>query len=495
MWCFTVFFLCSFLLSACAVGPDFHAPCPPPVKRYTACGLPEKTVGSCVHGGDPQYFVCGRDLPADWWRIFHSQSLNDLICCGIAHSPNIEAAEAALAQAQQNLQAGIGSILLPLINAQFAPQRERFSEATIGAPNNETLLFNLFDATINVSYTLDVFGGGRRQIEGLGALVEYQEFLAEAAYLTLTSNIVTTAITEASLRAQLQATCELVKIEEELLRIIQKQYKLGGASGANVLAQRTELAQTQALLPPLQKALEQNRHALAVLIGSLPCEAAHLPCFDLNGLHLPKVLPLSLPSRLVCQRPDVRAAQALMEQASAQIGVATANLLPQFPLTAAYGSEANRVPDLFRSFSEIWSIGAVITQPIFNGGALIARRKAAIAAYNQAFAQYKQTVLTAFQNVANVLRALDMDAQTLKAQVAAETSAKASLRLTQEQFLLGGVSYIDLLTAKRQYQEALINRIQAQAMRFTDTAALFQALGGGWWNRECCVECNDTDRL
>lgn len=485
--CISLFCL---LLTACTpVGPNFHPPCPPPVKHYTPCPLPEKTVCSPVHGGETQYYIHCADIPAQWWHVFHSPALNTLICRGIANSPNLAAAEAALTEAQQNLQAAIGSILLPSVDANFSAVRQRFSLATIGAPNNTTTVFNLFDATLNVSYTLDVFGGGRRQIQAFGALVEYQNFLKEAAYLTLTSNIVTTSIAEASFREQIKAVNELIRIEESLLTLTKKRFNLGAASGANVLAQQTQLAQTRALLPPLVKNLAETRHALAVLVGGFPCEAACLPCFELCDLVLPKELPVSIPSLLVCQRPDVRASQALLEQATALIGVAIANMLPKFPLTATYGSEANRIPDLFLDRTGIWSIGAQVIQPIFHGGALNAQRKAAIAAAKKACAEYKETVLKAFQSVADVLRALELDALTLRAQVAAENSAKASLRMTQKQFLLGGVSYIDVLNAQRQYEQTLINRIQAQAARFNDTVALFQALGGGWWNRPCPCEC------
>lgn len=471
------------LLSACMVGPDFHTPPAPPVKRYTPCPIAKETVSSPVHGGEEQTFLKGADIPGQWWYLFHSEPLNDLICRGIANSPNLAAARAALREAEQNLKATIGSLLFPQVDAAFTATRQRFAFSSIGDPRNQTTLFNLFDATINVSYDLDVFGGNRRQVQSVAAVARYQCYLEQAAYLTLTTNIVTTAITEASLRAQVAALRELVKTEEELLTLVQQRFELGGVSGTDVLLQRTELARSRALLPPVQRDFEQTRHALAVLVGSFPCEAACLPCFVLEDLHLPQCLPVSLPSNLVCQRPDIRAAEALLEQNTALIGVATANMLPKFPLTAQYGSEANRISDLFSSSSNIWSIGASVLQPIFHGGALIAQRRAAIAARDEACAVYKETVLKAFQEVADVLRAIDFDAKTLKAQRAAEISAKATLRMAESQFKLGGASYIDVLNAKRQYQEALINRIQAQAIRYTDTAALFQALGGGWWNR------------
>lgn len=482
---FSFILLAGLTLTACAVGPDFHAPCPPCASRYTHSPLPSQTVSAKSPGGASQYFALGENIPADWWTLFHSEPLNDLVCKGIANSPTLDAAKAALYQAQENLRAQIGSTMVPAIGGTFMAERERFSDSTLGLQNVPGQVFNLYNAQVNVAYTLDVFGGLRRQIEAVGALVDFQCFELKAAYLTLTSNIVTTSITVASLREQIKATRELIRIGEDLLRMIQNQFQLGGVSGADVLAQQTQLAQTRALLPPLQKSLVQTEHALSVLVGAFPCEGG-IPRFNLNALHLPKCLPVSLPSRLICQRPDVRASAALLEQASAQIGVATANLLPQFPLTASYGSEVNWIGNLFTAHGVVWTLVGNVMQPIFNGGALIARRKAAIFAYQQALAQYRQTVLQAFQNVADVLHALEMDAITLQAQVAAETAAKATLTLTKKQFQLGGASYINLLNAQQQYQQTLINRIQAQATRYADTAALFQALGGGWWNQKCC---------
>lgn len=473
-------------MTACAVGPNFHHPCPPPcVKRYAACPTPKNTVCTPVHGGESQCFIRCGDIPGQWWYLFHSEPLNDLICRGIANSPTLEAARAALVVAEQNLRVAIGNIFFPAVDGSFSATRQRFSLASIGDPRNQSTLFNIYNASVAVTYDLDVFGGGRRQVEATAALAENQCFLEQAAFLTLTSNIVTTAITEASLRAQVEATCELVRVQEDLLALTEKRFDVGGVSGTDVLAQRTELAQTRALLPPLQKSLEQTRHALAVLVGSFPCEASCLPCFELDELDLPKCLPISLPSKLVCQRPDVRAAEALLHQATANIGVATANMLPKFPLTANYGTEANRISDLFSGQAVVWSIMGQVIQPIFHGGALVAARRAAIAAQRQAFAKYKEIVLKAFQEVADVLRALDLDAKTLQAQRCAEVSAKATLKIVEKQYAAGGASYLNILDAKRQYQQAVINRVQAQALRYTDTAALFQALGGGWWNRPC----------
>ena len=478
---YTLLFFFTLLLTACAVGPDFHAPCAPCAQRYTETPLPKKTVSTRIPGGESQTYV-REDIPADWWTLFHSPPLNTLICRGIANSPTLIAAKAALRQAQENVNVQIGSLLIPNIGGQFRETKQRFSDNNIGllGPNS---IFTLFNTTVNVSYTPDIFGGNRRQVEAYGALAEFQQFELEAAYLTLTANITTTAITEASLRAQIQATRDLINIEKDLLRIVKAQFELGGVSAVEVLTQETQMAQTQALLPPLEKHLWETRNALSVLVGSLPCEPG-IPYFDLDSLHLPKKLPVTLPATLISQRPDVRAAAALLHKASAEIGVSTANLFPQFPLTANYGSQAIEISNLFINRNQVWLLSGQLLQPIFQGGALMAQRRAAVAAYDQAFAQYKQTVIQAFQNVADALRATEIDARTLQAQTAAEKSAHQLLVLTKQQFYIGSTDYLSLLNAQQEYQRAHVIRIQAQANRFADTAALFQALGGGWWNKK-----------
>jgi NodT family efflux transporter outer membrane factor (OMF) lipoprotein len=336
---------------------------------------------------------------------------------------------------------------------------------------------------VDVTYTLDLFGGKRRELEAFQAQVDYQRYQLEGAYLTLASNVVTTAIQEASLRGELQATREILAAQEQQLALVERQFQLGGAANIEVLAQRAQVAQTRVLVPALEKRLAQTRHLLAVLAGRFPGNAADLPEFDLEGLQLPGDLPVSLPSALVRQRPDIRSAEELLHAASAAVGVATANLYPQITLSGRYGSEASQVGDLFRPGTAVWGIAAGLLQPIFHGGALAAQRRAAVAAFDQAAAQYRETVLQAFREVADVLRALESDAVVLKAQAEAEAAARESLDLAQKQFRYGASSYLSLLNAQRQYLLARILLVQAQATRYADTAALFQALGGGWWNR------------
>lgn len=469
------------------VGPNFHSPNPPKVKKYTEKPLPTKTVSTPGAGGQAQAFITNKDIPLLWWELYHSPELNQLIRMGLTNSPNLAAASAALREAQENLKVQIGNSMWPSIDASQMVQRQRYSGLQIGLPS-DSVTFNLVYTSFNLSYTLDVFGGARRQIEALKAQVDYQQFQVIAAYLTLTSNIVTTSVAIASYQAQIDATVDLIKAEQGLLNILNKQYRLGGVSQEEVLTQQTLLEQTKATLPPLQKNLSQAKHALSTLVGVFP--EAPLPIIKLDRLKLPRELPVSLPSNLVRQRPDVRASEALLHQACAQIGVATANLFPQFTITANEGWLNTSFANLFTKKHEVWSLTGQVVQPLFHGGALMAQRRAAIAAYQQTAAQYRQTVLQAFQSVADVLRGLEVDARTLQAQIKAENAARDALNLTLKQYRLGGVSYINLLNAQQQYQQTRISRIQAQAVRYSDTAALFQALGGGWWHKPWCVkEC------
>jgi NodT family efflux transporter outer membrane factor (OMF) lipoprotein len=467
-------------LSACAVGPDFQTPPPPPVSGYTPDARPVATASADVAGGATQAFVMGRDIPGEWWTVFHSRALDGLIAEALRSNPSLQAAQASLWQAKENLYAQAGT-LLPNVDANSSATRQQFSPATFGAAGAPTI-FNLFQATVNVSYAPDVFGGKRRQIEATEALAEYQRFELEATYLTLTSNVVTAVIQAASLRDQIMATQDIIKAETDQLDVVRNQFEVGGAARTDVLTQQSEVATARATLPPLQKQLAQQQHVLLALIGRFPSEGRR-DNLRLASLRLPTRLPLSLPSELVAQRPDVRAAQAQLHQASAQIGVAIANRLPQFNITGSYGSSALSTATLFTPSTAIWSVAASGTQPIFHGFTLLHQERAAKAAYDVVEAQYRNTVLTAFQNVADVLRALQLDAATLKAQQEAVRASSETLDLARSQYKLGAITYVILLNAQRSYQQSRLALVQAQAARYADTAALFQALGGGWWNR------------
>ena len=475
-------------LAACTVGPDYRRPEPAEGSGYAAAPLPTKTASAPVPGGAEQRCIYGRDIPAEWWQVYRSSALDRLIRAALTDSPTLEAAQAALRVSQENLRAAT-SVLYPSVDAKLGATRQRISGAPQNQPNARIPVFNLYNASVSVSYQLDLAGGARRELELLEAQIDYQRYQIAATYLTLTSNIVTTAVSEASLRAQIGATRGIIDAQQRSLDVVEKQLALGAISRAEVLAQRAQLAQTRAALPPLEKALAQTRNALATLVGKTPA-SAELPQFELAGLELPHELPVSLPSDLARQRPDIQAAEALLHQASAQVGVATAAEYPQLTLSASYGTIATATGDLFSANSMIWNAGAGLLQPIFHGGALKAQQRAAVAAYDRALAQYRQTVLGAFQNVADALGALENDAQALKAQAEAEAAARASYELARSQFELGATSTLTLLNAEQQFQRSRIGLVQAQAARYADTAALFQALGGGWWHDAAALAPN-----
>ena len=469
-------------LAACAVGPNFRAPAPPETTRYTPDPQPKVTAAAPGPAGAAQTLVPDRDIPADWWTMFQSEPLDQLVRRALRGSPTVDAARAALRSAQASYEAGRGSLLVPALDAQAAATRERVPGAAFGQPSLPGSVFTLFNASVNVSYRLDVFGGSRRQLEALRAQTDFQRWELEAAGLSLTGNVVTTAISVASLRAQIAAVADIVASEREQLKVVERQFAAGGVSRVDVLAQSSLLAQTEATLPELEKALAQAENRLAVLAGHPP-DRSELADFELQGLTLPTELPLSVPTKLVRQRPDVEAAEALLHQASAQIGVATANLFPQLNLSGLIGSESVVAGDLFGTGTATWSAGAALLQPLFHGGELTARRRAAIADFDRAAAQYRETVLSALQDVADTLRALEADARNLRAQAQAEALAADSLEITKKAYRAGGVSYVALLIAQRQYDQARQSRVQAEAARYADSAALLQALGGGWWNR------------
>ncbi|MDP8985577.1 MAG: efflux transporter outer membrane subunit [Pseudomonadota bacterium] len=465
-------------LCACAVGPNYKPPAAPPGAGFVPPGaLPSTTVSAPLPGGEAQRFVDGLDIPGQWWTLFRSPELNALIERGIAHNPTLEAAQAALREANENVAAERGSYY-PSVSGSYQVERQKAS----AFPAAGSYLYTLNSASVNVSYTLDAFGGVRRQVEGLQAEADYERFALEAAYLSLTANIVTAAVNEASLRAQLAATEEIARAEQTQLDITQRRVTAGGAARADVLQQQATLQGTLASLPSLRSQLAQQRNQLAAYVGVLPADYDGAQ-ISLDSLALPVELPVSLPSKLVEQRPDIQEYSALLHQATAQVGVATANMLPQITLSGSYGAGASHLSDLFSPASAVWSAVAGVTQPLFKGGQLKHRRRSAIAAARQAAANYRSTVITAFQNVSNTLYALQSDAQALAAQTAAERSAAESLSLVQAQFKSGGASYLQVLTAEQTYQNAAVALVKARAQRYADTAALFQALGGGWWNR------------
>ena len=471
-------------LSACAVGPDFKQPDVPKVVGFTKTPVSEKlaTVPD-VPGGTPQEFVKDADISAQWWELYKSPQLNALIKKALQQNPTLGAADAALRSAQENVNAQIGGQYFPAVGLGASGSRQQTPNAAFGLPGNGSNIYNLYNTTVNVSYKLDVFGGARRTVESARAQAEYQQFQLEAAYLSLTSNIVASAIREAALEAQLKATDEILKAQENLAELTEQQLQIGTVSKVDVTSQQALVANTQGDLIGYEKNLSITRNQLAIYTGELPGNA-DIAAFNLSTLNLPSKLPLSLPSNLVRQRPDIRAAEAQLKSTNALVGVATANLLPQVNLTAAMGSEALTTGALFGPGAALWSVGGGLFQPLFQGGQLQAQRRGAMANYDQAVYQYQATVLNAFKEVADALRALDTGARSLKAASNAERYAYETLDLVQQQYKLGTQSYLAVLYYQSQYQQAKIKSIQAQATRFSDTAALFAALGGGWWNRE-----------
>ena len=468
------------LFTSCAVGPDFKKPDAPDASGYSP-EAPAPTASTDIAAGGPQRFVQEMDIPGQWWTLFHSEPLNELIEEALKNNSDLRVAQAALRAANDNVYAQMGAYW-PSVAANFSRTRARTSEFISPVPNNGTPTYTLYTAQLSVSYVPDVFGLNRRAVESLTAHADEARFALIATHLTLTSNLALAAVQEASLRAQIAATRELITINSDTLRILRNQHAAGYAGRLDVVAQESQLAQVEAALPPLLKQLAQQRHILTALSGSLPDQ--EIPeSFEFSQMQLPQELPLTVPAKLVEQRPDVRQAEENLHAASAQIGVAVANRLPNITLTGNVGSSAVGPSRIFAAGTEFWDLGGALTQPIFHGGTLLHQERAARAAYEQAAQSYRSTVLTAFQNVADTLTALTQDAETLKAAATAERSAAVTLELTRTQQQRGYASYLALLNAEQAYQQSLLALVQARANRYADTAALFQALGGGWWNQ------------
>ncbi len=467
------------LLAGCTVGPDYRRPVLPAAAAYAPA---DRAAKQNPLDGAAQHLVSGLDIPGQWWTLFQSRALNALIEQSLQSNPDLQSAQAALRSARENVSAQQGAYY-PAVLANVSSARQQDALGSIASPlSSGAALYSLHTAQVDVAYAPDLFGANRRQVESLMAQAQAQRFQLEAAYLSLTSNVVVAAVQEAALRGQITATQKIVDLEVEQLGLIRRQSDLGAVPGASVVAQEAVLAQAQAALPPLQEQLALQRNLLTALAGRFPGQG--LPArFELASLHLPRAVPLSLPSQLVEQRPDIRIAEAQLHAASAQVGVAVADRLPQFTLTAGAGSIATTIGGLFTGNNAFWGVAAGVTQPIFEGGTLLHRKRATVAAYEQAAAQYRSTVILAFQNVADVLRALRGDTDTYTAALAVERSTARSLAIARRQMQAGDISRLALLSAEQVYRQAVISRVQASASRYTDTAALLQALGGGWWNR------------
>ncbi len=471
-------------LPGCALGPDFKPPAAPKVSGYTVEPLPPQS------GEDAQKYVSGMDIPGQWWSLFRSSALNDLVQQSLRRNPTLQAAQATLRQANENVAAQRGSYF-PAADASYALSRNRDATGTLQPVlNSGAPVYSLHTAQVSVSYVFDLFGHNRRQVESAQAQADSQRYQLEAAYLTLTANVVTAAIQEASLRAQIASTTQILDSERESARILRRQFELGSVAETDVMAQDAAVANLEATLPPLQKQLAEQRHLLAALAGRFPSDEPS-QTFELGDLTLPLEVPVSVPATLVRQRPDVLSAEAQLHSASADVGVATANLFPQITLTGTKGGTSTQFNQLLSSGNTFWSVGGSITQTLFQGGTLLHEKRAAVAALDAAGAQYRAVVLGAFQNVADTLTALQLDADAVGANSKAERAAADSLNATRHNVELGLASYLALLTAQQTYSQAVLNLAQARANRYSDTAALLQALGGGWWNRSDTAPPND----
>ncbi|WGF87520.1 efflux transporter outer membrane subunit [Marinivivus vitaminiproducens] len=464
-------------LAGCAVGPDFENPTLPASIGYREASLPAQFAAG--GSGETQQVVLGRDIPGDWWTVFGSSELSVLIESALAASPDLEAAKAALTQAQENAFAADAGVF-PSVQLKGGANRVGFSAESIGQDYTE--VFTLSTGQLNISYPLDIIGGTRRQVEAAVAQADYQRFQLEAAYVTLGTNIVVTAIQEASLRAQIEASEAIVATGRRLLALVERQHALGSVALADVLAQRSAVARSEANLPALRQNLERQRNMLRALAGRFPSDPLEAQ-FAFEDLTLPGELPVSLPSALVEQRPDVRSAEAQLHSATAEVGISIANMLPQISLSGSYGRIGTE-NILSSGGVAIWDYGVSLTQPIFQGGKLLHQKRAAEAGLATAAARHKSVVLGAFRDVADALQALQSDAETVAAQRTVERAASESLAIAEGQYRSGSASFLTLLNAQNTYEQAKIGRVQAEANRFVSTAALYQALGGGWWNRQ-----------
>lgn len=468
--------LAAFLAAGCTVGPHYRPPAPPTATGYIPTPA-HPTASTTGPAGAEQRFDASAQLSAEWWKLFQSPALDHMVREALNNSPTLAQATARLKQAQEDLRARTGATKYPSINGSASAEEQQVNLAAFGVPFPNPSPFTLLNGSVAVSYALDIFGANRRQIEGLRAQVNYEQWQLEGARLMLAGNVVSAAIRQAQLQQQIAITRRILESEQKQLAIIQNRLAVGGATDFDVKRQQTNVAQTQATIPALEQQLDALNDQLAVLMGKSPAEA-RVESISLDSLHLPQDLPVSLPSSLVRQRPDIRAAEALLHRASANIGVATASLYPQIVLNGSGGADGTS----FISGGDIWNVGAGLTEPIFNGDALRAEKRKAIAAYDEAGSAYRQTVLAAFQQVADTLYAIQHDAEMLQARQLAVSDASAAYRIASDRYRAGGISQLALLDAERQQLQTALDRTSSAAARYADSATLFEALGGGWWN-------------
>lgn len=464
------------ILAGCAVGRDYKRPAPPQDAGYTTQALTAETASAPGPMGGIQRFVPSETVSATWWQDLGSAKLSSVVEQALRSSPTLVAAAATLRQANQTYAAQAGATQIPQANARLSAQRQGINTASAGLPDGERV-FNLYHSSVEVSYNFDLFGSNRRTLEALAAQADYQRYQLAGARLSLAGDVVTTAITQARLAAQIQASAAILADQEAQLAIARQRVMLGAAAQNEVSALQTQVELTRADIPPLRTAFDQTRHLLAVLLGQTPGTGANIP-FSLSDFTLPASLPVIVPSALVRQRPDIQAAEALLRAANAEYGVAVAKFYPQIALSGNLGSQALTTASLFDGGSLVWGLAGQLTQPLFRSG-LRAEARAADAGFDAAAANYRQTVLQALRNVADVLRALDNDAHALKAQTTADAAAQEYMQSTRRQYDLGAASYLQVLVAQQQVHQIRISLSATQARRLLDTVALYQALGGG----------------
>jgi NodT family efflux transporter outer membrane factor (OMF) lipoprotein len=471
------------LLSGCTVGPDFKPPAAPSTARYTS---PDETLvgeADAGSGPPPQTLAVGEKVAVDWWTLFQSPDLDSVVKQAIDGSPTLESAKQRLTQAREAI-AVASSGLYPQVAAGAGVDRQKVSATQFGLQPSAFPLppnFNLFQVGATVGYSVDVFGGTRRRIEAQSALAEFQRDQLDAAYWTLTGNTVMQAIQVAAMRAQIKSVDDLLEIDRQNLDLVRKERNAGTVPDNDVVSAESQLAEDETLLPGYEEQLSAAKHALAMLLGHSAWDWS-APDFDLSALVLPARLPVMVPSQLIRQRPDIQAAEAQLHAASAQVGVATAQLYPAITLSGGITSSALQAHELFNPAGLVWSIAAGLTEPVFDGGMRRAQRREALAAFKASAADYQQTVLQAFDQVADILQALAADTRLLSAQQHALDMASESVRLERISYTRGGTGLINLLDAQRQYQQAVLGLAGAQARRYQDTSQLLVAMGSGWWH-------------
>ncbi|WP_144112421.1 efflux transporter outer membrane subunit [Paraburkholderia sp. BCC1886] len=457
-------------LAACSFGPNGEPPAMPQPAHYGAETQPSQTVAA---RGVAQQFVTGAKPVPDWWKLYRSDALNALVDEGLRNSPTLAATDKSLAAAREQLRAQVGSSLLPSVD--LAGQATRNRALAIPEIGSNTYLYNIFVGQLEAKYTIDLFGAARLGDVALAARVDVQAYQFDAARRALAANIVTSALTSAALKAQIETTQRLVVLANDQARDIQRRYELGALSHADLLNAQQSAASVAAGLPGLQQQWLTTRHALAVLLGRTPDAAPD--DLDLAQLTVPAQVPVVVPSELLRARPDIQAADAGLKAAAAEVGVATAQMYPSLSLSASMGQGGFSWPLALSGAGAIWSIGASLSQPLFHGGALVAQRRAALDTYDAAVSQYRQTVLAAFQNVADTLAALQHDAEALDAANVAARSARGIFDETSARYRLGAVPAASTRSSEQQFRNAQLDEIRYTGARLTDTAALFQAMG------------------